>query len=207
MKNLVASDFTETKDELRDQRFLLGKCANMLVELKDVRTNIFSHLVSCTLHGHLDYQWTNAGSELLTNFVEVVRAVKKHEVWRRYSNDDDESKEAHEESKLELKSAVIAHHRTMLHLIKEAPRKYGRGVNQELVTFLSKEVDALCKQNVTLDKLDGIEMADLENSRGNMGSSSDKEFWQMKIQMHDKFLELRKMALDEERKSGKRHDD
>ena len=51
-------------------------------------------------------------------------------------------------------------------------------------------------KNVTLSQLDGIEKAELEKkSRGGKESSFDKEFWQMKVQMHDEFLELRKMAL------------
>ena len=73
-------------------------------------------------------------------------------------------------------------------------------------------MDALENQNVTLSQLDGIEKAELEKkSRGGKESSFDKEFWQMKAQMHDKFLDdfaqLRKKALHEERKSGGRHDE
>ena len=89
----------------------------------------------------------------------------------------------------------------MLHLIKEAPRKYGRGVNQELATFLSKEVDALTNQNVTLNELHGIEMADLEKSKERKESPAQSQFWQNKAQMYEKYLEdfveLRKKAISE----------
>ena len=207
MKNLLAADFTETKDEMKDGRNLFVKCANMRVELKTARARIFPSLVSCAMHGHLDYQWTESGSDLLRTFLEVVRAVKVNEetrsgrIWWRGSGDEEELENAREDSELQLKSAVIAHHQTMLHLIKEAPRKYGRGVNQELATFLSKEVDALTNQNVTLNELHGIEMADLEKSKERKESPAQSQFWQNKAQMYEKYLEdfveLRKKAISD----------
>ena len=210
LKNLLASDFTETKDELKDARSLVDKCGSMRVELKTVRMRIFPTLVSCVMHGHLDYQWTEGGSDLLGSFVKVLRAVKKIEetkvFWRRGSDDDEELENARKAGEIELKSAVIAHHQTMHHLIKEAPRKYGRGINQELVTFLSKEIDALTNQNATLDELDGIELERFEKSNEKKENSAEKEFWQMKAQMYEvlleNFAELRKKAINDE-KSGK----
>ena len=204
MKNLLAADFTESKDEVKDQRNLFVKCSNMRVELKAVRARIFPSLVSCAMHGHLDYQWTKGGSDLLASFVKVLRAVKKNEetriFWRRGSDDEEQLENTHKAREMELKASVIAHHQTMLHLIKEAPRKYGRGINQELVTFLEKEVDALTNQNATLVELDNMEVVDLKKSEDKGDGSTESEFWKTNVQMLEAYLELRKMAISDARK-------
>ena len=170
-KNLIAGDI---KMDRADRRKMTLKCVNMLIHLKHLRANIYSALLSCLLNELLDYQWT-AEPDLGTTFSEIVTASKVDEK--------------------ALKSAVAAHHKTMIRLIKDAPRKYGRGVNEDLVKFLSKETDILDGPNGTLEELDRSEVAnkqqELKNPDSERVSSEKKKLLLMRAQMFEQLEKLK----------------
>ena len=104
-KNLLAGDIQMDK---RDHRKMTIKCLNMIIHIRHLRANIFPALICCMRDELFDYQWTNDNPDLLKSFCELVKAFKNN-------NEYDETL---------FNSAVIEHHQTMIHQIKDAPRKY-----------------------------------------------------------------------------------
>ena len=92
----------------------------------------------------LDYQWT--GDALAPTFSDIVKAGLK--------NIDSLDIVGGEE----LKQAVISHHKKMIDTIRHAPRKYGRGVNLDLVNMLRDEVEKLKQPRGSLSELDKLEL-------------------------------------------------
>ena len=173
-KNLIAGDI---KMDRADRRKMTLKCVNMLIHLRHLRANMYPALLSCMLNELLDYQWTDE-PDLGRSFSEMVTTGKM--------------------DKTALKTAVIEHHKTMVRLIKEAPRKYGRGVNKDLVKYLSKELDILESPNGTLEELDQFELADMqkeqEKPRSELVSAEQRKFWIKRAQMFE-ILEKVKLKI------------
>ena len=125
-------------DTSADQIKLFGRSVNMMVEIKALKDHLREVLVGCVKHGHLDFQWDQACSLHSTRLVKTFNALLK------------------QQSGI-TKEAVIDHHRTMIKLIEQAPRKYGRGVNLELLEFLKTELEILRSDSGSLEALDQME--------------------------------------------------
>ena len=157
-KNLIAGDIRMDRG---DRRKMTLKCVNMLIHLRHLRATIFHALFGCLTNELLDYQWKDP--KLVRSFCEMAKKSKK--------------------DKRAFKSAVIAHHKVMIRLIKEASRKYGRGVNEDLLKFLTKEIDILHSPNGTIDDLDRSEVSAMQPEQMESDTDSDpvsserNQFW------------------------------
>ena len=88
--------------------------------------------------GFLDYQWDFNEPYLVDSYLDMTVALSS--LW-------------HVPDKEKLKEAVIKHHWRMIYQIENAPRKYGRGENTELLKHLVGEVLFLEKRGRKLEDL------------------------------------------------------
>ena len=145
---------------------LREKCRVMKSEIKLLRTNLVKALAGLVVadaqsrpdevhvsepmfgrrfftHGNnkkgfLDYQWDFNETYLPDSYLDMTVAVSS--LW-------------HVPDKEKLKEAVIKHHCRMIYQIKNAPRKYGRGENTELLKHLGGEALFLEKPGRKLEDL------------------------------------------------------
>ena len=131
----------------------------------------------------LDYQWT--GDALAPTFSDIVKAGLK--------NIDSLDMVGGEE----LKQAVISHHKKMIDMIRHAPRKYGRGVNLDLVNMLRDEVKKMKQPRGSLSELDKLELEKMTRlKKENVDERKAAEYLKMAEALHarEKDFSLKHLA-------------
>ena len=130
----------------------------------------------------LDYQWT--GDALAPTFSDIVKAGLK--------NIDSLDIVGGEE----LKQAVINHHKKMIDTIRHAPRKYGRGVNLDLVNMLRDEVEKLKQPRGSLSELDKLELEKMTRLKAQRKEKKAAEYRKMAEALHarEKDFSLKHLA-------------
>ena len=96
----------------------------------------------------------------------------------------------------ELKQAVIGHHKKMIDMIRHAPRKYGRGVNLDLVNMLRDEVEKLKQPRGSLSELDKLELEKMTRLKAQRKEKKAAEYRKMAEALHarEKDFSLKHLA-------------
>ena len=168
-KNLLAGDISI--DVEADEKELGARCSKMKKEIGELKGLIFETLIGCLLTDHLDFQWSVSSSLCIERLRESFLALASVQQCNSLS-----------------KEAVKNHHKMMIHLIKNAPRKYGRGVNIKLLIFLQTELQTLSSDEGSLETLENTEREKVRQEI--MG----KETKPSDLQLKTSFLELYNVA-------------